>query len=184
MPTEPYRFNQQLQESHAAADLPLWRETYEKAFPDMVAMIYHEKDGFHQRAGVDRSILLSTSKQILIDEKVRKRNKITQKVYEDIALEYVSCNRTQSPGWVCKPLLADYIAYAIAPLGKCYLLPVLQMQLAWSRHSKDWLSRFRKIESDNGSYKTLSVCVPVPVVFGSIGSCLRVEFSPIEIVED
>jgi hypothetical protein len=39
----------------------------------MAAMIDHRQDGEHQRAGIDRSIVLNNSKQILIDEKVREK---------------------------------------------------------------------------------------------------------------
>ena len=45
--------------------------------------------GYWQQQGVDRGIILDTSKQILIDEKVRYRNEITGKVYDDIAVRYL-----------------------------------------------------------------------------------------------
>ena len=64
-------FRDSLAKSHAAEDLPLWREVYEKAFPFFQEMLNHRMDGEHQRAGVDRSIILYNSKQILIDENVR-----------------------------------------------------------------------------------------------------------------
>lgn len=44
--------------------------------------------GFWQKQRIDRRIILNASKQILIDEKVRGRNAITGRVYNNIALEY------------------------------------------------------------------------------------------------
>ena len=112
------------------------------------------------------------------------RNKITRKVYNDIALEYLSDKDKNTPGWVCKPLLADYIAYAIAPLGKCYLLPVQQLQLTWQNNNELWRKQFPVITAKNkynGYYwETISCCVPVNVLFKAIGQCLRVSFEQFE----
>ena len=173
-------FHESLQKSHKASDLPLWEEIYRSAFPNYQAMIDHRQDGEHQRAGIDRSVILANSKQILIDEKIRGRNKITGKVYEDIALEYVSNTSNRSPGWVCKPLRADYIAYAIAPLGIAYLLPVAQLQSAWSINGDEWKQRFPRVESRNKGYSTISVGIPVNTLFPAIGKQLRLQFSPCE----
>lgn len=184
-------FSESLAFSHAAEDMPFWREVYEKAFPDMVAMINHRRDGVHQRNGIDRSLILSSSKQILVDEKVRGRNKKTGKVYDDVLLEYISDDNRNEPGWVCKKLLCDYIAYAIAPLGKCYLLPVIQLQAAWSKNRDRWIEEAstgtngrRVIVAPNRysgrSWNTISLNVSVRELFCEIGSCLRVSFAEFE----
>lgn len=178
-------FAESLKASHAASDLPIWEEIYRQAFPSFAAMIDHRQDGEHQRAGIDRSVILENSKQILIDEKVRGRNKKTGAVYDDIALEYWSNFGARTPGWVCKPLRADFIAYAIAPLGKCYLLPVIQLQIAWDRCGEHWIDKYPPIHAKNasgygGSYTTVSVGVPVKDVFREIGGALRVTFQPSE----
>jgi len=173
-----HNFHASLAASHLAEDLPFWEEVYRKAFPDMRAMINHREDGDHQRAGIDRSIILGNSKQILVDEKTR------WKVYEDIALEVWSDKDRLSPGWVCKPLLADYIAYAIAPLGRCYLLPVIQLQEAWRVNGGEWSDRYfhpcANNELDGRTWVTESVAVPVDILFSAIGKCLRVSFPPVE----
>lgn len=175
-----HNFFDSLAASHAASDLPIWGEVYREAFPNFAAMVDHRQDGEHQRAGIDRSVILHNSKQILIDEKVRWRNAITGRVYDDIALEYISDSRRGVPGWVCKPLRADYIAYAIAPLGKCYLLPVIQLQLAWDRCGDYWIANHHRVEAKNNGYTTVSVGVPVADVFREIGGALRVKFQPVE----
>lgn len=167
-------FKESLKKSHEADDLPLWAECYRKLFPSMQSMTCHRQDGWHQRAGIDRSITLTDSKQILIDEKVRFR------AYNDIALEYLSNDRTGAAGWVCKPLACDYIAYAIAPLGHCYLLPVIQLQRAWTRYGDDWKELYFNPVADNGNYKTHSVAVPVDVLMKSLGEMLYSSFTKIE----
>ncbi len=174
--------------SHSYSDLPIWLEIYRKAFPEMAVFVDHRQDGDHQRAGIDRSIILENSKQILIDEKVRGRNKKTGLVYEDIALEYWSDVDRKVPGWMCKPLLADYICYAIAPLGKAYLLPVPQLQSAFSNNRDTWLNEFQIIDAPNmfngRRWNTRSVCVHPDILFKAIGECLRVRFTKIELERD
>lgn len=176
-------FAESLAFSHAASDLPIWLDIYRKAFPTMQVMLDHRQDGEHQRAGIDRSITLANSKQILIDEKVRGRNKKTGLVYEDIALEYWSDERRRIPGWVCKQLRADFICYAIAPLGKAYLLPVPQLQQAWGESGDNWIGRFQRIEAKNNGYVTISVGVPVSVLFQAIGKALRITFDPVQVFD-
>lgn len=171
-----------LAKSHAAEDLPFWEECYRAAFGGLFqAMHSHRDDGFWQRDGIDRSVTLTNSKQILIDEKVR------WKAYDDIALEYVSNDQSRTPGWVCKPLRSDYIAYAIAPLGNCYLLPVIQLQRAWMNNGEEWIAKaerrdagFRLCRAANKGYTTISVALPVDVLFPAIGSALRVHFTPVK----
>lgn len=175
-----HMFAESLAASHAASDLPIWEQIYRRSFPGFAAMVDHRQDGDHQRAGIDRSVILENSKQILIDEKVRWRNAITGKVYDDIALEYWSSLERRVPGWVCKPLRADYIAYAIAPLGRCYLLPVMQLQTAWNCRGPDWIERYQSVRAKNNGYTTVSVGVPVADVFAEVGKALRVQFDPVE----
>ena len=196
-------FETSLKKSHAAEDLPFWKEIYPKAFPTLLTMTNHREDGDHQRNGIDRSLLLENSKQVLVDEKTRWRNEDTGKIYDDILLEYVSSTRSGAPGWVCKPLLCDYIAYAIAPLGTCYLLPVPQLQSVWVQNSKVWLQQAgneefirdgqdyakdrngRRIKRRicralNKGYVTLNVNVTPKELFLLIGRKLRIAFEPCE----
>lgn len=179
-------FTTSLAESHAAADWPGWEYIYRKAWLDVECLVDHRQDGWHQRAGVDRSVVLRDSRQFRIDEKVRKRNAKTGLVYSDIALEFLSDVGRGVPGWVCKPLLSDFIAYAILPLGKCYLLPIPQLQKAWSEHGDQWKHNYGPasgghwIDAPNKGYVTRSVGVPVPEVFRAIGDTLRVDFAPCE----
>ena len=169
-------FDESLRRSHGAADLSIWEEIYRQAFPTFASMTDHRKNGYWQTLGIDRSVTLEDGQQILVDEKVRYRN------YGDIALEYVSNDQRKAPGWVCKELRCHYIAYAIAPLGKCYLMPVIQLQAAWKRHGDDWLANkdYRNIEALNYGYATLSCCVPAKVVFRAIHEGFLATFEPFE----
>jgi len=175
-------FKESLAFSHSFEDHPIWSVVYKKAFPEMIDFISYKQDGFWQREGIDRGVILSNTKQIFIDEKVRGRNKKTGKVYEDIALEYLSDEGRNKPGWICKPLRADYIAYLIAPLGICHLLPVIQLQSAWVHNGDSWKSQVKyHIRSENKGYTTVSVPVEPKILYKAIGQQLRVNFKPFEI---
>jgi len=165
-----HNFKDSLARSHEAEDLAIWGEVYHKAFPTMQAMINHRQDGDHQRQGIDRSIILRNSKQITVDEKIRF------KPYNDILLEVWSDKDRKVPGWVAKDLLCDYIAYAVAPLGVCYLLPVPQLREAWQRNGARWWRDYFKPEADNGNWITQSVVVPAAELMAEIQASLTVKF--------
>jgi len=164
-------FQQDLAFSHKAEDLPIWKQIYQKAFPGFLEMISYRESGDHQKAGIDRGVYLKNAKEVLVDEKVRRQD------YGDICLEFISNDYTQSPGWVCKPLRADFIAYAILPAKKCYLLPVYQMQQAWLNNGEKWKKKHGIIKAKNIGYSTHSCTVPVNELFKEIGRCLRVSFT-------
>jgi len=181
-----HSFEESLADSHTAEELPFWETIYRKAFPGFLAMHSHPQDGGHQRSGIDRTVILENSKQVLIDEKFRGRNK-NGKVYADIALEYLGDEARKVPGWVCKPLLCDYIAYAIGPLGICYLLPVLELQAIWQLHGEDWIRdhqpvirAFNKDKKTGRTWTTLSVGVPPEAIHMALRSWRKMLFDPIE----
>ncbi len=148
-------------EVHALFDAAYW-----KAYgPGSV--VRHPQDGQHQRAGIDTTIVLADAHVIRVDEKVRSE------AYDDIALEYAHTNG--KPGWVCKPLLCDVIAYAVLPYRRVYLLPVVPLQQAWRVHGEAWRKQYGAIEAPNDGYETLSCCVPVKDLFRAIFECMRVE---------
>lgn len=168
-----HNFQDSLAFSHSCDELSIWSEIYRKAFPSMVTMVNHRANGDHQKAGIDRSIILENSKQLLVDEKARRftyRN--------DILLEYLSNDRTGALGWVEKPLLCDYIAYAFIYDGLAFLLPVPQMQTAWNINKTEWLRKYDYKSAPNAGYKTLSCPVPTDVLFKAIGAALRITFCP------
>lgn len=172
-------FNDCLKKSHEASDMPFWKECYKKAFLDFDRMIDHREDMPKQSLGIDRTIVLKSGRKITVDEKVRGKNKKTGRIYNDIALEEWS-KEEQVKGWVEKSLHCEYIAYAIAPLGICYLLPVLQLQKAWLEHKNDWKCNYPKIIAPNQSYRTISWGVPADIVYKAIHDAMRVKFKPVD----
>ena len=128
-------------------------------------------DGWHQRAGIDRLIVLSSSKTLHIDEKVREKD------YGDILLEFWSDKERRTPGWIAKDLSCDFIAYAIAPSRRCYLLPFQPLRAAWRDRRADWVARFGRREAQNAGYTTVGVPVPVEEVFTAITDALLVSWA-------
>jgi hypothetical protein len=175
MTPSPSQFEDDLEWSHKCEDAECWLEIYKQAFPTMQGMFSHRKDGQHQRNGIDRSITLENGKQILVDEKSRRR-----KDTGDIMLEWMSNDRTKSDGWVVKPLLADYIAYAFMESGDAYLMPVIQLQSAWAKNRENWVFRYGKKYAQNYGYRTISTPVPHSVLYQAMGQMLRVRFTPLE----
>jgi len=148
----------------------MWEEVYRAAFPGFMGMHDLRDDGWWQRAGIDRSIVLSNSKTVLVDEKVRKKD------WGDILLEYFSDEARKTPGWVRKDLACDFIAYAFLPSRKCYLLPFLQLRRAWDSNGRRWFKQYEIIRADNGNYKTASVAVPTDVLLAALTDAMLVRW--------
>jgi hypothetical protein len=172
-------FNEDLEWSHAQAKLPLWEETYKKAFPDFNQMTYVADDGWAQRGGIDRIVTTTGGRVWQIDEKSRrdywpvslphrKYFKPHVTVFPDIALEFMDNDKRKTPGWIEKPMACDYLAYNILPLRQVYLLPMAQAQAVWRRYKLEWLEQFHWKESQNRGYKTLFCPVPVPVLMRAV----------------
>lgn len=180
-----HSFEESLKRSHEAEDLPVWECLYRACFTNFLSMHNHRGDGDHQRVGIDRSIILANGKHFFIDEKIRGRNQKTGEIYTDICLEYWSDVGRKVPGWVVKPLMVDYIAYAIAPLGKAWLLPVPALQAAWLRNSCDWIAKFPMVNAPNNSngrrYITRCCAVPADTVMKAVGAALRFSFTAFEL---
>lgn len=155
-------FRTELSFSDAASDEPFWDAVYRKAFPDMIGHVHCTQDGLGQRAGIDRAIYLNSGRTIYIDEKKRRAD------YDDILLEYVSNNVTNSPGWIEKQMQIDYLAYAFMPRQKVFLFPWDMLRRAWVNYKDAWMGKYKKIEADNYTYKTLSLAVPTPVLQNAV----------------
>ena len=155
-------FKTSLARSHSYADATWWTDVYRQAFPTMVHAHDVRQDGWAQRAGVDRQILLRDGTMIEVDEKVREID------YGDIFLEYWSDWERRIHGWVAKDLKCDFIAYAVAPTRTCYLLPFPLLRRAWNQHGRSWVATYGRKEADNGHYVTFGVAVPVGVLLGAL----------------
>ena len=167
---EVHDFKERLAFSHKHEESGWWRDVYSKAFPGIQSINSVREDGWAQRAGIDRILVLASGKIVKIDEKVRSQS------YPDILLERWSDEGRQSPGWVQKPLDCDFIAYAFAPSGLCYLLPTLLLQRAWREYGRHWITTYREVRASNRNYVTVSVPVPTDVLLDAIRDCIVVPF--------
>jgi hypothetical protein len=99
--------------SQSYADAPWWLDLYRIAFPTLVSAVCVRDDGWAQRGGIDRVLTLACGRTYAVDEKVRTND------WPDILLEQWSDEDRRKPGWVQKPLVCDFIAYAFAPSRSC-----------------------------------------------------------------
>ena len=164
-------FHESLELSHLYADAPWWETVYTRAFPRMRSMVCVRDDGWAQRGGIDRMITLSCGRTIPVDEKVRKKD------WPDILLERWSDEARQIPGWIQKPLACEFIAYALIPSQRCYLLPTLILQAAWRHYGRDWCNKYRHIRAQNNGYVTESIAVPTDIVLAAIGRSICVTWA-------
>ena len=133
-----HNFATSLRRSETQIDAAWWEAVYRKAFPTMAAMVPIRQDGWAQRGGIDRIIILASGKEIKIDEKVRDRD------FNDVLLEYWSNAERRIPGWVAKDLACDFVAYAYLETQRCFLLPFHLLRRAWKHHGREWVSRAEK----------------------------------------
>ena len=170
-------FEESLDFSESYTDAPWWEEVYRQAFPSMVSMTAVRQDGWAQRGGIDRVIILRSSKTLSIDEKVRRKDR------PDILLEYLSNDQTGALGWVAKDLATDYIAYAFIPSQRCYLLPFATLRCAWKEHAAEWIALgkagddgFRICPAKNPAYTTFSVAVPIPQLMAALTDAMVIDW--------
>mgnify|MGYP006953698882 CR=1 FL=1 len=173
-----HNFTADLERSHSITGAAFWEDLYRGLFPDLQAIHAHNEDGQGQRAGVDRTVILSSGKTLWVDEKVRYRD------FPDIALEEWTDFDRGIPGWIQKRLLCHYFCYVNLPGGKAYLLPTEQTQQAWREHSDEWKATREPITALNRDPRTgrkwesVSWGIQPEELFPAIGQCLRVTFDP------
>jgi hypothetical protein len=71
-------------------------------------------------------------------------------------------------------LACDFIAYAFAPSGVCYLLPVAPLQRAWRRNGRQWIERYGTRRAYNVGYVSVGVPVPKDVLMLAIADAMIV----------
>lgn len=171
-------FASSLAYSESYSDAPWWNDVYTQAFPTLKSMVSVREDGWAQRGGIDRLLILADGTTVKVDEKVRSRS------YPDFCLEYWSDIARRRPGWVSKDLTCDFIAYAFVPAATCYLLPFQLLRRACRDHKEEWLDLaerradgFRRVDADNGSYVTASLAVPIPVVLDALRDAMIIHWT-------
>jgi hypothetical protein len=164
-------FQKALTRSRELLDDAWWESIYRQAFPDFASMVAVRQDGWAQRGGIDRIIVLASGRTLTVDEKVRSEH------WPDILLEYWSDEGRRVPGWVAKELACDYVAYAMAAVGVCYLFPFQDLRRAWRRHHRSWVKRYREVRAQNAGYVTVSVAVPTDVLLAALASGTQVRLA-------
>lgn len=139
-----------------------WIPIYRRAFPTLMSAVAVEQDGWAQRGGIDRLLTLACGRTYTVDEKIRTED------WPDVLLERWSNEGLRRPGWVQKPLAADFIAYAHAPAATCVLLPVPALQRAWRQHGRQWIGLYGQRRAQNQGYTSVSVPVPRGVLMQAI----------------
>lgn len=154
--------------SERHADSGWWLETYRRAFPRLQSAVPVHRDGWAQRGGVDRVLTLTCGRTYTVDEKLRADD------WDDVLLEQWSDESRKVPGWIQKPLACDFIAYAYAPSGRCYLLPVAPLQRAWRQHGRTWVAQYGQRRAQNPGYVSVGVPVPRPVLMRAIADAMLI----------
>jgi len=165
-------FNADLEFSHSLSSETFWYDVYREAFPGLESAVCVRNDGWAQRGGIDRVLTLASGKTLTVDEKGRRGD------WPDIALEYkhVYTNGHKTLGWIAKELACDYLAYAFVPSKRCFLFPFLTLRRAWRLNGLRWKNQFGDIASDNGTYKSHSVCVPTDLLLKSVSEAMLVNW--------
>lgn len=164
------KFKNDLEFSHQVAEANWWESVYRQAFPDFQIMTDVKENGWSQQSGVDRIIILQSGKILRIDEKIRRTD------YGDILLEFLSSEERKTPGWIEKPLNCDFIAYAVIPRRKCYLLPFETLRKAWARKKGEWLAG-KIVRAKNEGYTTCSVAIPIKTLLIELACSTVFDFS-------
>ena len=171
--TTVHKFGDSLAASHAQASAPWWWEVYHQAFGDRLeATLCVRHDGWAQRGGIDRQLILTDGTILKVDEKVRYKD------YPDFFLEVSSDDSRRPPdGWMEKPLTCDFIAYAFVPSQTCYLLPYQLLKCAWDQHKRGWWTEYGLKSVPNRGYTTTGIPVPIPVVLDAVQDAIRVTWT-------
>lgn len=170
-------FHESLEVSKKYRNAPWWEKVCRKAFPNFESMNPVCEDGWAQRGGIDRLVMLKDGTVIKIDDKVREEK------WPDFCLEFWSDTKRKRPGWITKDLTCDFIAYAFVPTEECYLLPFRLLRRAWKENGREWvdLGRAKKrgfsiIKAKNRGYFTTSVGVPIPIVLDALADAMLVRW--------
>jgi hypothetical protein len=163
-----HSFALSLEKSHAQADAPWWIEVYRAAFPTLQSAVCMRHDGWAQRGGIDRVLVLGGGKTLSVDEKVRDQD------WDDILLEFWSDEGRKIPGWIAKDLACDFIAYAFVPSQRCYLLPFQTLRKAWHDNRREWVNKYRIVDAENDGYTTKSVAVPIDVLMAALRDAMKI----------
>jgi len=144
------------------------RIIYQIEWPDIIRVedIRGKDPQYH---GIDHLVHLPGNVAIPTQAKIRDTG------YEDVLLEYISNDVTETPGWMEIPSLAKHFFYLIRPKKKCYRFLWADLQALWNANKDEWkrfgeqkINGFRRVQAKNVGYYTISVAVPIKRVLDEI----------------
>lgn len=161
-------FSKSLDASKKDSKDPIWKQVFELFFPGYEFIQSYDDDMLMQKSGVD-DILKWEGKPVWIDRKVRLVRP-DGRFFSDIALEFLSDEGNNVPGWICKDTKADYWIYMNRMNKTVQLIPVKSAQAAWQKYKDEWAMLWpwpikAQNKNKNGSkWMTISRGVPVDVL--------------------
>jgi len=134
---------------------------YYNKFPHLKNIIIVE-DLNLQKRGIDKILVLDSGKEIMVDEKKRRKD------YGDILLEEYSNFEKKKKGWLARDKYTDYITYIITESNTIYLLPFLILQIVWIKNYTKWLNKYGRKFAPNIGYKTSNIPIPTNILLDEI----------------
>jgi len=143
---------------------------YRKRFPDLLyTSKNHWNNSESQQAGIDRILIFPNKKTILVEEKVRDKD------YSDIWLEYISNDKTGKLGWIEQNLNIDYLVYAFLPSQTAYFFDWKLLKRAWEENKKTWTEHYKTPPARNKNYNSYGCPVPIEVLMKSMNRQMKVK---------
>lgn len=139
---------------YSAIHKEFWLFAYFKMFNGITEVEDKTADMDYQKVGIDTIVRLKNGKFFFIDEKIRRKN------YGDFLVEIVSNDIKNTPGWVRKSLIIDFIAYAIEETKEIYFIPFLELQKLYEQKEAEWKQKYEHKYADNFHYRTESLAIP------------------------
>ena len=157
-----YIFDDDLRESLEDKYKIIWWEFYKKTFPSLLRFkrVSSKEENIK---GYDRILCVGKHNKIILIEEKEDKYKTG-----NFFLEYISNDSTRSPGWICKPLKAEYIAYYFINYNKHYLFDTRLLQYVWIVNNEDWKYKYGIKIVPNIDYNTLGVAVPINKVLQEV----------------
>jgi hypothetical protein len=141
-------FRKDLNFSHKDAKAPYWKKNIYSVFEPILGKLIDTEmvtDKGLQDKGIDR-IAYYEHGHIYGEEKVRRPAQNGTIYYTDILLEELSTRLDargfQTPGWIAKPTLADFIIYSNPPAEFAVIMAADRAQAAWFENQAEWKRRF------------------------------------------
>jgi hypothetical protein len=128
-----------------------FNRAYKRQFAGLKEIIEVEDIDF-QRMGIDKVLVLSSTKRIFVEEKVRRSH------YGDICLELWSNKELGKQGWL-HTVQADFLAYMTPK--RVYLLHTEQLRTAWHYKKSEWLKKYKtRTSRTENKYTTEWIAIP------------------------